>query len=404
MAEPSLLVLGLNYSPEPIGIGPYTTDLAEGFAQRGWNVRVVAGEPYYPAWSRFEGAPRGWSTRRENDVEVHRCPHYVPQRPTGPRRILHHASFALSALFPALMRSEKRTDVVIVVAPSLLSVPVGWLVAKRREALLWLHIQDFEVDAAQATGLIGSRAGRLAAAIERQLLKSADIISSIGPAMCRRLFAKGIASDRVFELRNWANHEGRGTDRDYRKEWNLGERRVLLYSGNIANKQGLDTVIETARRMSVREDAIFLICGEGPERERLEGLAAPLENVRFEDLQPAQDVPALLRLADIHLLPQRAEAADLVLPSKLTNMLASGRPVVATAAPDTGLAAEIAGCGIAVPPEDPESLAEALSALLDDPARRQSLGENAARRAADRWSREAILNGADREIRQRTGR
>ncbi|HET8612497.1 MAG TPA: glycosyltransferase, partial [Sphingomonas sp.] len=99
----------------------------------------------------------------------------------------------------------------------------------------------------------------------------------------------------------------------------------------------------------------------------------------------------LLGLADVHLLPQIVGAADLVLPSKLTNMLASGRPVVATAAPGTGLADEVEGCGIVTPPGDAAAFAAAIERLIDDPGERARLGRAARTRAEERWSRAGVL-------------
>jgi colanic acid biosynthesis glycosyl transferase WcaI len=115
------------------------------------------------------------------------------------------------------------------------------------------------------------------------------------------------------------------------------------------------------------------------------------------DLQPTERLPELLRTADIHLLPQRPEAADLVLPSKLTGMLASGRPVVAMAEPCSGLALEVVGCGVAVPSTS-AAVAEAVLALAIDPARRAALGIASRQRAEERWRKSAIIDGFEAEL------
>ncbi len=143
-----------------------------------------------------------------------------------------------------------------------------------------------------------------------------------------------------------------------------------------------------------RDDIAFVICGEGPNRAELERLASGLTNVQLHDLQPAEKMGAMLTMADLHLLPQIAGAADLVLPSKLTNMLASGRPVVATTEPGTGLHAEVDGCGTVTAPGDAPALAAAIAALVDDPTRRARLGEAAKTRAAERWRKDPIIDRA----------
>jgi colanic acid biosynthesis glycosyl transferase WcaI len=224
--------------------------------------------------------------------------------------------------------------------------------------------------------------------------------------MCARLAAKGIRPERISELRNWADDHfapdpKRGAS--YRGEWGLGQRKVALYSGNIANKQGIEIVIAAARLLAGRDDLVFVICGQGPNRGRLEQLAAGLPNVRFHDLQPAARMGELLALAEVHLLPQIVGAADLVLPSKLTNLLASGRPVVATAAPGTGLHAEVEGCGLATTPGDAQAFAGAIARLCDDPALAAGFGAAGVARARVRWSRAAITGGLDEQLRKIAG-
>ena len=293
----------------------------------------------------------------------------------------------------ALSRALRhRPEVVICIAPSLLSGPLAWLAARAARARRWLHVQDFEADAALSTGLVGpGPLARLLRGLEAWVLRRADRISTIGPAMASRLHNKGVPAERIVEVRNWATApepEARG---DYRREWGLGERTVALYSGSLGRKQGASLLLEAAERLRGREDLVLVICGEGPELSELQARAAGLSNVRIRPLQPASRLMELLETADIHLLPQVDAAADLVLPSKLTNMLASGRPVIATAACGTGLFDEIEDCGIAVAPGDAAALADAITRVADDPALAAKLGKAAAARADQRWSRDAIL-------------
>lgn len=406
-----LLIVGLNYAPEPVGIGPYTTGMAAELARRGHQVWAVVGRPYYPQWRPYPGFGNlAWRRAHEHGVDVVRCPHYLPALPTGIRRILHYLSFALAALLPALRTAwRQRPQVVICVAPSLLAVAVARLAAWLVGARLWLHVQDFEVEAAFATGLLSDSGvvARLARTIENRLIGLADRVSTISPQMAARLQAKGVPAARVREVRNWAaaapGGTGLGNGPGLRHDWHLGTAKVALYSGNIANKQGIEIVIDAARQLVGRTDIAFVICGEGPNRRRLERFSAGLVNVQFRDLQPSERLGELLSLATVHLLPQIAGAADLVLPSKLTNMLASGLPVIATAAPGTGLHAEVEGCGILVPPGDGAALAAAIVTLADDPELAARLGQACSKRAAQRWSQQAIIDQFEHELVQIAG-
>lgn len=398
-----LLLLGINYAPEAIGIAVYTTEMCETFAANGHRVEAVTAQPYYPLWRIFPGfGGLRWRRTTEGGVTVTRTPLYVPRRPTGLKRLVHHFSFALASLVPTLRAARRlRPDVVICIAPSLVSAPVAWLAARLSGAQSWLHVQDFEVGAAFATGLIAPRGllARAALAFERGIVSRFDRVSTISPEMRTRLSAMGIADDRTFLLRNWAD-----TDRitplsdgsPFRREWSIATPHVALYSGNIGTKQGIEIIVDVARRLADRRDLTFVICGQGPHRAALEARAAGLGNIQFRDLQPPERLSELLSLATIHLLPQSAAAADLVLPSKLVNMLASGRPVAATALPGTGLAREVADCGMVVPPGDAASLAGAVVQLADDPALHARLSANARQRAEAVWSRRAVLEGAER--------
>jgi colanic acid biosynthesis glycosyl transferase WcaI len=405
-----VLIVSLNYAPEPVGVAPYSTGLAETLAAMGHRIEVIAGEAYYPQWQRYEGQPPTGQRRVENGVGVVRCPHYIPARVTGLKRIVHLASFSLTALIPAIRTARRlRPDAVFVAAPSLLSVPVAWLAAKLGGAKLWIHVQDFEVEAAFATGAMKARGlpARLARWLENRLLALGTRVSSISPQMVARLHAKGIAPERTYELRNWANADfapDAAEAERYRQEWAIGARKVALYSGNIAAKQGVDILIDAAKRLRERDDLVFVICGNGPNRESLARLAHGLDNVQLHDLQPAERMGGLLSLASVHLLPQIPGAADLLLPSKLTNMLISGRPVVATADPGTGLANEVEGCGIVTEPGNAEALAAAVERLLDDPESATRFGAAAAQRAAERWEQDAIISRFETTLRTALGR
>ena len=399
-----MLIVGINYAPEPVGIGPYTQGLAEALVAEGAKVEAIVAKPYYPQWRTADGyAGGGWRHADEAGVTLTRCPIYVPSNPSGLRRIVHLASFAAAALpfalRAALRPRAERPQLVVAIAPALLSVVTAWLAARLAGAKLWIHVQDFEVEAALATGLMqdGSLPARLARWLEARLLRLGDRVSTISPQMCTKLVAKGIAPERVFEMRNWADARFAPDPAGamaLRREWGLGQQVVALYSGNIARKQGIEILVEAARLLQQRSDIVIVICGEGPNRAELERLASGLANVQLHDLQPAARMGAMLTMADLHLLPQIAGAADLVLPSKLTNMLASGRPVVATTEPGTGLYGEVDGCGVITPPGDAAALAVAITALADDPARRALLGATAAQRAVERWSKPAIIAGA----------
>jgi colanic acid biosynthesis glycosyl transferase WcaI len=270
-----------------------------------------------------------------------------------------------------------------------------------------LHIQDFELDAAFELGLLKGRWLRsLAERWERGTLRGFDRVSTISAAMRRHAVQKGVAEEQAVLLPNWVDlnviqpqmEEARANN-PYRQELGIGpEQRVLLYSGSMNKKQGLELLVEAMQRLADLPDLVWLLAGEGPSKSQLEAATATMDQVRILPLQPAERLNDWLNLADVHLLPQKAGAADLVLPSKLLGILASGRPLVASspAGSELGQLAELAG--IRVEPEDGAGFAAALRQLLSDAALRQRLGQAARELAKQRFGREAVLGQLDRTL------
>ena len=399
-----ILIYGINYAPELTGIGKYSAEMAEWLAARGHSVSVVTAPPYYPQWRVHDGYRAGRYAREERaGVSVRRAPLWVPARPGGVKRLLHLASFALSSL-PSLLRAAAgRPDVILVVEPALFCAPSAWLAARLCGARAWLHVQDYEVDAAFELGLLkGAWLRRAVARAERWLMRRFDRVSTISERMLALARDKGVEPARAVLLPNWIDAQAITPDLDggaYRAQLGIpADAIVALYSGNMGGKQGLQVLADVARRLEGETRLWFVFCGQGPERAALQARCAGLARARFLDLQPAERLGELLCMADIHLLPQRAGAADLVMPSKLTGMLASGRPVVCGAAPGTELAGVITRCGLLTPPEDAAAMAEAVLSLAQNGAARAALGQAARRHALAHLHVDAVLGAAEREL------
>lgn len=400
-----ILIHGINYAPDEIGIPKYTTEMAEWFAARGHQVRVVTAPPYYPAWQ----VPSGYKRLRKwretlNNVGIVRVPIYVPTNPTGLKRLLHLTSFAITSALPAvLIATFWRPDVVMGIAPALTSAPATWLAARLGGSAAWLHIQDFELDAAFEMGLLrGEKSRGIAETIERWILRRFDRVSTISQKMMEGLERKGVNPKSIRELRNWVDVDAiqpMSEPSSFRAEWKASTDDIIcLYSGNIANKQGLEIIIDAADHLAEQKHVRFVVCGQGSGHAAFTAQAQSRHNITMLPLQPFEQLNALLNAADIHMLPQKAGAADLVLPSKLTGMLASGRPVVATAEDGSGLASEVDGCGITTPPEDARAFSNAIQKLAATPALRDTLGKAARTAALARLDVNAILARAESEF------
>ena len=392
-----ILLYSANYSPELTGIGKYSGEMAAWLAACGHEVRVVAAPPYYPQWKVAESHRRKFYSREVlESVEVWRSPLWVPSKPGGVSRVLHLFTFAVSSLPVMLWQSRWRPDVVMTVAPAFICAPTGWMTARLSRAKAWLHVQDFEVDVALRLGLLKGRwLCAAVGALERGIFRRFDRVSSISEAMLCRARAKGVQASDLVYFPNWVDLgcikplEGAS---GFRRDWGVPDDAVVaLYSGSFGGKHGLMLIPEAARRLQHLEQLRFVICGEGVLRAELEAACKDLPNVRLLPLQPAQKLGDLLGAADIHLLPQSQDAEDLVMPSKLAGMLASGRPVVATCRANTAISQVVLGRGIAVLPGDIEAFAQAIAALATAPQMRAEMGMRARQYAEEHLAHELIL-------------
>jgi colanic acid biosynthesis glycosyl transferase WcaI len=392
-----ILVYSANFAPEPTGIGKYSGEMAAWLAEQGHAVRVVCAPPYYPSW-KIDPAYASPAFRREmwKGVDVWRAPLWIPKSPGGLARVLHLLSFAITS-FPLMMRQIFwRPDLVVCVAPALLCAPAGLLTARLSRAKAWLHLQDFEVDVAFGMGLLkGKLLQRIVLRMERTFLRRFDAVSSISNRMVELLLSKGVSQERTRYFPNWVDtskFKPTATGQTFRTELNIAPQAVVaVFSGTLSGKQGLMVIPAAAKLLANRQDITFVICGDGLLKPELEAATSGMANVRHLPLQPVARLGELFSMADVHLLPQNPDAADLVLPSKLSGMLASGRPVIATCRHGTEIEMVVTECGLVVPPEDSVALAAAVCQLADDAAMRLELGKRARAYAQANFERAAVL-------------
>lgn len=398
-----ILIYSLNYSPELTGIGKYNAEMVEWLVKRGYEVRVVTAPPYYPDWKVWDGfSIYRYKRTVSAGANVWRCPLWVPSVQSGSKRVLHLLSFALTSFPVMLSQIFWRPDVIFVVEPPLFCAPTALLCARLSRARSWLHIQDFEVDAAFDLGLVPKKFEGFIGMLEQRLMGMYDRVSSISERMLKRLDAKGVVKKKQFYFPNWVDTEQifpMEQLSEYRQELGLDDNcLVALYSGNMGEKQGIEVVLEAASLLINDHRFQFVLCGTGAAYARLRQLAINAKNIHWLPLQPFDKLNELLNLADVHLLPQRSDAADLVMPSKLTGMLASGRPVIATVDTDTQIAKVVKDAGVVVPPENSGALVDALKELLANPGLRYKMGMAGREYAAKHLGLDAILSNFEQGL------
>jgi colanic acid biosynthesis glycosyl transferase WcaI len=376
----SILLISGNYFPEPTGIGKYNNEMMNWLADHGFKCTVICTYPYYPYWQVQQPytKKKNWfsketfTTPAGNKITVYRCPHYVPLKPTGKSRAMLDLSFFTAVSLKLVRLTGKKFDYVINVTPPLSLGLLAALYKKICGAKFLYHIQDMQVDVANDLKMISSmRFLSLLFKIEKYILKQADKISTISSDMAERVKLK--SKKPVYIFPNWANTKifFPLTDKAGLKEafgFNA-DVPLILYSGSIGEKQGLDSVLNVAENFKQRNKKIqFVICGSGPYKTVLEELAAEkqLDNLSFLPLQPPEKLNAFLNMANLHLIMLKANVAHHVMPSKLTTILSVGGLAIITANPEAGIYKMITenNIGLVCPAENIPALAQKIEAVL----------------------------------------
>ena len=375
-----ILIYGINYFPDLVGVGKYTGEFGDWLDEQSHEITVITAPPYYPNWkldNRFDSYL--YKKNKNNGVTIWRCPIYVPAKPTAITRVLHLLSFAISSIPILIFNCFFKPDLVIQVAPTIFCAPNTLLISKIIGSKSILHIQDFEIDALFGLNLASSNSSNFSIKtitlnFESWILRKFDFISTISTGMLNRAKKKGVLEDRLILFPNWSE-VGRFQKTNPSQELlkRLGvqpNKKVILYSGNMGEKQGLEIVLLAAESMLSFTDVHFLMVGEGASKARLIQMALDLKlsNVVFAPLQEYEELPKLLASANVHLVIQKRGAADAVLPSKLTNILAVGGNAVITADENTTLgqlSKEFPGIVLAVEPESVSALVDGIQQALE---------------------------------------
>jgi glycosyltransferase involved in cell wall biosynthesis len=381
MSRPQrVAIMGMHYAPETTGNAPYTAGLAEGLRRRGLGVRVLTAHPHYPE-NAFRPGRASWrSAERVEGVPVVRLRHWLPRRLSNVTRLLSEVSFGLR-LATSRWGSP---DVLLLVSPALFSTVLALLASRLRHprtpVVVW--VQDlYSLGLAETGG--GGLVERGLAAVEAATLRSADRLVVIHSRFERSVTERmGVDPSKVSVVRNWSHvEEPSGVDvRSVRRRFGWADDEVVvLHSGNMGLKQGLENVVEAARIADATGDPVrFVLVGDGNQRSRLLELGRGVRSLSFVDPLPADDFSSALAAADILLVNERAGVSEMSVPSKLTSYFAAGRPVLAATDPLGVTADEIraSGGGMVVPSGDPELLLAGALELSRDPERCGRLAEN----------------------------
>jgi len=396
-----ITIIGINYYPEDSAIGLYTTQKAEYLLNQGFDVTVITGFPYYPQWKIREDYKYKPYLIKEsiNGVTVLRSKQYVPNNPTFSKRIIHLLSFTFGN-FINLFKVTK-PDIVISVVPFTTSVLLGWFLKLRYKSKLWVHIQDFEFDAAIDSGLLNGNAKRIFKSLlwmEKKLLNKADVVSTISHGMIKKLNSK--SRTKSYYLTNWIDVSLFDLKENKIHPYLQSKKFKILYSGNIGAKQDWNFFIDFVNQLKNMDNIEVVVVGEGAEKDKVVSALQEFQFIKHYNLVPFEELPALLSSADLHVLFQKTDVIDTVMPSKLLGMMASGKPSIVTGNMKSEVAtvlAESSG-GYYFEAKSLQEIIDCVNILSEDENLCKTMGANAKKYVQEKFSQQEVLDKFVKEL------
>ena len=392
-----ILTLSQRYEPEP---GVICTALGKELKSRGHDVTAITGFPNYPGGKLFPGYRIRWRQREQIDgINVLRLPLYPDHSYSAPRRIMNYSSFAASATLIGPWLSGK-ADVMWVYHPPLtVGIPAWWIGLLRRIPFIF-EVQDMWPETLRATGMFHSRKGTaMISALARFIYERASAITVISPGFKRNLVDKGVATEKIHVIPNWADEKifrPLARDEKFAAAHGMSGKFNVVFGGNVGAAQALDNVLAAAALLKEAPLIQFVIIGGGIAREGLVRRCREmgLTNVIFIDRQPFEKMPRFFAQADVLLVHLKNDPLfEITIPSKTIAYLACGRPVICAVAGDAAEVIKKSGAGLVCPPEDPWALAVAAMDLASmNQGERARLGESGRRAYLAEFTKNVLVN------------
>ncbi len=391
-----IVIIGVNFSPEDTSTGLYTTQMAEFLSDKGFNVSVITGFPYYPQWEIWESYrdKPDYFEETFRGVTIFRFKQFTPKNPSFLKRIRHILSFTFGSL--KNLKKIENTDLVIAIVPFTADIWLAQKLAKKHNAKVWVHVQDFEFDAAFEAGVVKDEIvkkilSKILYRAETKLLDKSDIVSTISFSMLTK--AKKKTKSEVFYFPNWVDRDFINPEKAKKHRFMNSNKFKILYSGNIGAKQDWEKYIEFVSYFEKRGDVEFILVGDGAKKEWLFSRLKEFKNVKYYPPVPYEELPDLLCSADLHLLFQKESVVDTVMPSKLLGMMASGKPSLITGNPGSEVADVInqSKGGMFFSNTQLKDLVDFVDGLMKNRGLADEYGKNAQQYVIKNFSKNAVL-------------
>lgn len=389
-----ILLINQTFYPDVAATAQHGHDLAKFLVSQGHQVSVIASRSLYGKAGRSLPAHE-----RVDGIEIHRVGRSFYGKAGLFARSLDFLLFYISTGIKSIEIGRHDLCICLTTPPY---IPLlGLLLRSLRGTKVVYWAMDLYPDVLFATGVLreGSVVSRILESLNRFALRNADRVVVLGRCMEDRVRAKGISPSQVSRIPVWsdiftdksgaANPADIRRSNSYRKLWDVGDRTLVMYSGNFGIGHDVETFARAAKILEADDDVMFAFVGGGKRKDELLRAMRAMKLHRFveADYQPRDRLGELLSSADIHLASMRPGWEGVMVPSKIFGTLGAGRPLVWVGGAGSEVASVIrdADCGLIVTPGDAETLASVIRELARDPARRAQMGERARKTMVERW-------------------
>jgi len=391
-----ILFLSHYFPPEVNAPASRTYENAKRWVKAGHEVTVITCAPNHPNGIVYPGFKnRLWQREEKDGIKVLRVKTYLGPNKGSVRRIMNYVSYLLSATFFSPLAGK--VDVAVSTSPQFFCGLAGAFVSRLKGVPWVLEIRDLWPESIAAVEAISSpRIIGMLEKIERWMYLRADCIVSVTDSFVRHFVAKGVEPERIAVVKNGADLSTlipAEKENAFREEHGLKGKFVLSYVGTHGMAHALDTVLQAADLLRDNKDIVFLLIGDGAERERLlqKKEAMGLTNLLMLPQLPKNAMPAVLAASDaclVHL--RRTDLFKSVIPSKIFEAMAMERPMILGVEGESKGIVETGNCGLCIEPENARAMADAVLRLESDRQLTETLGKNGRKFVVDYFDRDKL--------------
>jgi glycosyltransferase involved in cell wall biosynthesis len=391
-----ILFLTHYFPPEVNAPASRTYENAKRWIKKGHKVTVITCAPNHPTGIIYPGYKnRLWQRDELDGINILRVKTYLSANKGFAKRILNYLSYMLSAIVFCCLTGK--CDVVVSTSPQFFAGIAGYFVSRVKRSPWVLEIRDLWPESIIAVGALTNRKViNLLEGVETWMYRKADRIVALTNAFKRHIVQRGVSPERISVITNGADldqFQYVPKENGFRKENGLGGKFVVSYVGTHGMAHGLDTIFETAERMKDSKDVVFMLVGDGAERERLMKRREEigLNNIVMLPQQKKEKMPEIIAASDACMvLLKKTDLFKTVIPSKIFEAMAMERPIILGVEGESREIIKEGSCGICIEPENPEALADAVLNLYKDSGLAENLGKNGKAFVRQRFDREKL--------------